>query len=449
MTDHSTILESVDIEPVWQKPRHRDFAAIGSDVEVYQEVLKFSADEPFLTAEILLSPEQGLKNRFRKLVLIQSPTKTNARGMLTLLEHFGWLNEDNSRFTITNSGREVLAQTKNDIRLFRREFAVQLHDCYQVPGWFVSRLHTLNPAGQGEIILPAPPRLPGIGRRGWAENAWPMQLDEVVIDSARKANAVIPGAFPISLEIWLKKVIEIWNRLSLGSPPVNRFAIAEKNTYAVRERLFHSMREAAIELLFGITDPINHCQDFSCGPQPISYRAFSVWCPRLSEIEFIFYTDYHPRIPGRLIVPCGAFRDQVAGSTFEEIPAIQNPICQSLYLYQPTWSAVKQPFLKELLAVYREESRHIGAFYVSLLVVRDEVCRRLKLSSLLFDKLLENAYENAIQEITMNGNQLSISLESDIRPDQRSAIGLNQRPIYIHKIPHSLIAIGTIKLAKQ
>jgi hypothetical protein len=270
-----------------------------------------------------------------------------------------------------------------------------------------------------------------------------------VAEVGKNANKVIPGAFPISIEAWLSKIIEIWNRLSLGSPPVNRYASAESNTYAVRERLFHAMREAGIELLFGIVNPVNNTADFISGLQPISYRAFSVWCPRLSEIEFIFYTDYHPRIPGRLIVPCGAFRLQSPSATFEELREIRDPRDRFLCLYQPTWIAIKSPFLKELLAVYREESQRIGAFYISLLVVRDEVCRRLRLSALLFDKLLESAYEYAISEMTMNGKQLSISLESDIRPDQRSAIGLNQRPVYIQRVPHSLIAIGTKRISKQ
>jgi hypothetical protein len=444
MSDVLNILETPRIDGYWPKPRHRDFAAIGGDITVYREVLEISATEPFVTAEKLLSAEEGLRNRFRKLVLIQTPSKTNVRAMLSLLERFDWLQvDDKSRYTITLYGREVLARAANEARLFRREFAGHLHDCYIVPGWFVCRLHELNPNGQGEVILPAPPRLPGIGRRDWTDRKWPKQLDEVVVEAARHANKAIPGAFPIAVSEWLKKVVEIWDRLGSGSPPVNRYASAERNTFAVRERLFHAMREASVELLFGTINPVNGYPDFSSGAQPISYRAFSVWCPRLSEIEFIFYTDYHPRIAGRLIVPCGAFRDRSASASFEELSQIRDLSGRRLYLYQPTWRTVKSSFLRELLAVYRDESRQIGAFYVSLLVVRDEVCRRLRLSALLFDKLLESAYEDAIREMTINGKQFSISLESDIRPDQRSAIGLNQRPVYIHRIPHSLIAIGT------
>jgi hypothetical protein len=67
----------------------------------------------------------------------------------------------------------------------------------------------------------------------------------------------------------------------------------------------------------------------------------------------------------------------------------------------------------------------------------------------MFDKLLENAYEHAMREMATNGKSFSISLESDIRPDQRSAVGLNQRPIYIKRIPHSLIAISTTQIVKS
>jgi hypothetical protein len=449
MRDQMLIADSVG--RYWPTPRHRDFAAIGGDTSVYQEVLEVALSEPFVTADKLLSPEEGLRNRFRKLLLIQTPTKTNVRAMLSLLARFGWLQTDEkekTKFTLTPDGSKVISAAAQDPRVFRRRFAIELHKCYTVPGWFVHRLHELNSRGQGEVILPAPPRLPAVGRREWTDRSWPKHLDVVVVEAAKNANKVIPGAFPISADEWLRRVKAVWKRLGAGEPPVNRYATAEKSTFAVRERLFHAMREAAIDFLFGRVNPINGMPDFeSVFSSPISFRAFSVWCPRLSETEFIFYTDYHPRIPGRLIVPCGAFRERSI-LPFEPLPGIIDPKGRTLCLYQPKWTAIKSEFLDVLVTVYREESRTLGAFYVSLLIVRDEVCRRLRLSAMLFDSLLAQAYEDTIRESTVNGKQFSISLESDIRPDQRSAIGLNQRPVYINRVPHSLIAIGTYRTPK-
>ena len=435
----------------WGRPQSRDFKALG-DIHVYAEVLQVASVEPFVTEEKLLSPEEGLRNRFRKLLLIQGPTKTNVRAVLSLLQRFGWLNaDDKSRFTITPDGRLVALLSPH---AFRRLVAQNLHRTYTIPGWFVSRLYDLNRAGQGEIILPAPPKQLGLGRREWAKGDWAAELDAVVKAAGNHANQVLSGAFPVEIGSWLSKVREVWERLAAGSPPIKKgsggVSVRSRGstTYGVRERLFHAMREAAIELLFGIRRPNDRGEDFPPGPHPIPYRAFTVWCPRLSELEFIFYTDYHPRITGRLIVPCGAFRYAPGTPDFEEISGVRDRTGRTLFLFQPSWDRMKSRFLAALLAVYRDESRRVGAFYVSLLAVRDEVCRQLRLSNLLFDSLLERAYEEAIRETAVIGRQFSISLESDIRPEQQSAVGLNQRPVYIYRVPHSLIAIGTNRSAR-
>jgi len=182
MSDVLDILAMRPIYPYWPKPWHRHFAAIGGNVSVYREVLEIAGSDSNITAEKLLSPEQGLRNRLRKLVLIQTPSKTNVRAMLSLLERFGWLSTDErARYNITALGNLVLAEASKDARNFKRRFAVHLDECYVVPGWLVARLHELNPGGQGEIILPAPPKLLGLGRRKWGDKKWPDELDEIVV----------------------------------------------------------------------------------------------------------------------------------------------------------------------------------------------------------------------------------------------------------------------------
>jgi hypothetical protein len=436
----------------WQKPEDRDFAALIAH-QLYGEVLHIAAVEPFVNAEKLSSPEEGLRDRFRNLLLIQRTTQTNVRALLSILERFGWIGaegKDRQRFTLTPRGREVAVLNQSDPKGFRRLVASQLHQRYVVPGWFVSRLHHLNPDGQGEIVLPAPPRtFPG-GRKRWKDGDWINELDKVVLEATRTVNGQLPGSFPIEAGRWVETVRSTWERLGQGAPPQNRFAktrieSGEKTTFAIRGRLFHAMREAAVDLLFGAVPPDGDEADFEGGQNPIHSRSFTVWCPRLSELEFIFYTDYHPRIAGRILVPCGAFRSAANSAEFEELPDIRDRLGRSLFLFQPTWPAIRGKFWNVLIETYRHESKRIGAFYVSLLAVRDEVCRQLRLSAQCFDRCIETAYLEAIQEATVNGKHLSISLESDIRPEQRSAVGLNQRPVYIHKVPHSMIAIGVSK----
>ncbi len=189
----------------WGRPQSRDFKALG-DILVYAEVLHVACAEPFVTEEKLLSPEEGLRNRFRKPFLVQAPTKTNVRAVLSLLQRFGWLSADDKlRFTITPEGRLV---ARSSPQTFRRLVAENLHRTYTVPGWFVSRLYELNTAGQGEIVLPAPPKQLGLGRREWARGDWTRELDDVVRAAAAQANQLLAGAFPVEGAVWLGKVRE-------------------------------------------------------------------------------------------------------------------------------------------------------------------------------------------------------------------------------------------------
>jgi hypothetical protein len=40
---------------------------------------------------------------------------------------------------------------------------------------------------------------------------------------------------------------------------------------------------------------------------------------------------------------------------------------------------------------------------------------------------------------------ISISLETDITDEQKGAVGLNRRPVYINAVPHSLIAMAVVR----
>ena len=101
--------------------------------------------------------------------------------------------------------------------------------------------------------------------------------------------------------------------------------------------------------------------------------------------------------------------------------------------------------------VYSIISNRSGTLYVSLLDIRDEVCRRLRLSSVLFDDFLENLYRESITGNTKELLPLSISLESDIRPKQLEGSGLLRRPVYVSRVPYSIIAIaiGTSQFQKR
>ncbi len=406
--------------------------------------------EDTISQSKLISSDDGLRQRLRRLHVVQNPTKTNINGLLAALSAFGWLkDEGNGRYSLSADGVPIARDSVHNPTAFRRKLAVKLHERYVVPGWFVARLYDLNPAGQGQVVLPAPRKSGKTERRPWAEKQWPTEFGQIVVESAEAANRVFPGSFDVDLSLWLKVVRASWEELGEKQPPGGRKGTLPNRTntatFSPRERLFHAMREASVHLLFSGWSPSTSQCEFPTIQHPMPPRAFQVWCPRLDELDFIFYTDYHPDVAGRIIVPCGAFRKQAPTPPFEELPAIRDPSARSLWLFQPGWDNVAQEFLDVLQHSYRRVSRRAGAIYVSLLNVRDEVCRQLRLSSRRFDILLEAAYRQSIGEKTSYKTMLSISLESDFRPEQLGAVGRNRRPVYINSVPHSLISLASIR----
>ncbi len=440
----------------WPQPSSRDFAEL-SDPVLFAEVLEVTHKEGNVSWQKLTSETEGLRKRLRRLWVIDKPTMTTIKGLLSAMVKFRWLKENgHGSYSLTPEGSEMY-KVSRDERLFRRKLAKKMYDRYVIPGWFVYRLHILNPHSQGEIVLPSPPKEWQPAQTKWASSKWTNELSEQVVISADRVKKFFPGAFPIDSEIWVQLVKDNWEKISNrkraqqysenNSIDTRSHAIKEPE-FTPRARLTQAMRESAINHLFNFFLPYSslpseaiQVADFYSTKHPMPPRAFSAWCPRLDALELIFYTDFHPLISGRLMVPCGVFRESASYPPFEVIPDVIDPHGRNLYLYQPEWKNICEDFSNVLLDTYQRYSRKIGVLYISLLDVRDEVCRRLKLSSILFDSFIEAAYRESIEEKTILRN-FAISLESDIRAEQHSGYGLLRRPVYIAKIPHSLIAIS-------
>lgn len=440
----------------WDTPKSRNFAELGDPV-LFAEVLEVAQKEGKISVNKLISESEGLRSRLRRLWVVDKPTRTTINGILSAMKHFGWLKEEGPLYILTDLGFEAFIISKNE-KLFRRELAQKMHERYIVPGWIISRLHKLNPSGQGEIVLPSPLKDWQPGQRPWEQSDWSTELEFQLMRSVEKARKSFPGSFPVEDAIWTNNVRKNWEELASGErrrvakPPKEHQPQGDKprvSTYAQRGRLYQAMREASIDLLFSSYFPVTSGEritvrtpDFNSDKHPIPPRAFGAWCPRLDALELAFYTDSHPSIAGRLIFPCGIFRDKATTPPFEPLHRIENPYGQMLFLYQPIWSNIKDQFTEVLWETYRRVSQKVGALYISLLDVRDEVCRQLKLSSILFDTYINSAYREAVQEsISIGKKSLSISLESDIRPEQQTGYGLLRRPVYIDTVPHSLIAM--------
>jgi len=459
--EHSSIFEEMQQKAsaigIWPTPQSRDFAEL-SDPLLFSEVLEIAEKEGYVSVQKLTSESEGLRNILRRLWVVERPKKTTIKGLLSAMRNFGWLEESRlGNFKLTSDGLEVYRVSKQDKKYFRRILVGKMHNRFVIPGWIVSRLLALNRKGQGEIVLPSPPKDWQPEPVKWEHRHWTQDLEYQTIKAAKTANRVFPGSFPVDDKMWVNFVRSSWDKLSTQAR--RRVAkLGEKaqlldekpviKTYSPRGRLSQAMREAAIELLFSAYHPVKDFRldfqllEFRSEKHPIPPRAFGAWGPRLDALELLFYTDWHPYISGRLLFPCASFRYNADTPPFETIQGVKDPSGRSLYLFQPTWDYIRQKFTNALVDTYGRMSKRVGALYVSLLDVRDEVCRQLRLSSTLFDYLLEIAYRELIRESISMGEIDSISLESDIRHEQRSGYGMLRRPVYINNVPHSLIAIS-------
>ena len=140
----------------WSNPKSRDVGSFGG-ISLYIEVLQFTEKESVISANRLISEEEGLGQRFRGSLLIRKVTPTIAKDVIKELEAYDWIqqvkNEPN-KYTITFEGKQMGELARIDIKKFRRVLAVKMHQRFTIPGWFVHRLLELNPNRQGEIVLP-------------------------------------------------------------------------------------------------------------------------------------------------------------------------------------------------------------------------------------------------------------------------------------------------------
>jgi hypothetical protein len=250
-----------------------------------------------------------------------------------------------------------------------------------IPGWMVDRLWRINPTGQGEVILPAPPSRWQPRSQPWEDAPWTDDLEAQTQLAASRARAASTSAFPVADQMWLSEVRRFWEHLS-SRQPRGRQDGEQPRRYSPRRRLAQAMRRATIRLLFDRVRLGGEDSDYCGSKSPFYLASFEVWCARLLALELLFYTDWHPSIEGQLLFPVALFRSASASRQFECLPEIEHPDERPLCLHQPEWSAWRDRFWQALVDVHRPISQRVRARYVSLLDVRDEVCRQLRLSAL-------------------------------------------------------------------
>ena len=426
----------------WPDPQSRE-VALFTDLSLYGEALTLALEQDTVT---VFGLQQELGQRFQKMRLVDRQSRRTVERLMRELRNFGWLQPireagvtlDAAPHAITDQGADALALSKQNPRSFRRVLTVKMQEVYVVPGWFVSRLWQINPTGQGELILPGPSPEWRPPARDWEDCEWDGTLQSQTLAAARNARLASHSAFPISDRDWIAAIMDAWTRLSSLKPRGPKKERAR--SFSPRSRLSLAMREATVGLLFGRIPYGNQPWDFAGSRPPIYLRTFMGWCPRLEELELVFYTDWHPQIYGRLLFPTCVFRDSASLDKFEEMVRVRNPRGLPLWLHQPQWGAVQGDFVKTLISVHKRYSTVTGSLYISLLDVRDEVCRQLRLSPRTFDSFLEKT----IVLLPTHEFRWSIAVETDVREEQSSGSGQYRRPVYLGAIPHTLIALASL-----
>lgn len=432
----------------WPKPKSK---AIGffSDSAMYAEVLNIGIKSDFFTK---IDLQNFLVNHVKGLTFIVSISETAINNLIRELIEFKWIeyyfsdakaaqdnpeifssNMSSNFLKITDVGRHTYELFKKDKDKFYDEIILKLYELYVIPGWFIQRLWDLNPKEQGEIVIPAPHKNWNPMNKNWDDNKWNADLRVQVEKSYQTVSKHFPNSFILDFDIWITEVKNRWEDLALTKPRKNTTSV--RHVYTPRKRLALAMKASSVTLLFGNKNYLTLQEDFEGTKPPLTPRSYSYWCTRLEELGLLNYSDYHPKVPGRIIYPVCSFKENKPSLDFREIIRIKNVGGEHLCLFRPQWKSFKNLFIETLYEEYKKIYLHVKSLYISIQDLRDSVCRILRLSNFVFDRFIEYATNESL-----SGNlNIRISLETDIREDQRQA--LQRRPVYAYNKFVSLIAI--------
>lgn len=438
------VMNTENMQYKWPKPKRKD-VGLTIDHSLYRETLEYASR---LNAISVTSLIENIPLTLRKRLIVDRQSTRGMSELVRELSDFDWIRKKEEKvagplaqYELTQEGADVLEIARQDQKRFVHLLADKVQLLYTIPGWFVERLWKINPSGQGEVVIPAPSVSWKPSSREWKNSDWDDDLSNVTIGAAKSAIRAVPKGFPIEEKEWLERVRDEWERQSKLQP--RRGYDPLQAHYQPRRRLSLAMKSAIINLLFNAKPYLDEEFDIEvdrASDRPIHLRSYITWLSRLEALELIFYTDWHPNICGRLIFPTSVFRSKAPTEKFVRMANIYNPKNEPLWIHQPKWEDIQERFISTLIKVHQARSRRVGVMYVSLLDVRDEVCRLLRLSSLSFQNFLEKAYN----QLPTDSYQWSIGVATDVREEESSGYGQLRHPVWIHGIPHSLIAIGDL-----
>lgn len=440
MTDEQNLF---GVHQYWGFKNH----AVGlfTDMNLYYEGLVIAKNRGFVNVNML---EKNLLERVIGLKYIETFKKRAFQDLIRELNRFKYIYKNENDFLITEKGNALIDTYKTSINKYYDVLVDKMNSEYGIPGWFIYRLWTINPEGQGQVVIPSPIKSWKPGKQRWRDNLWNEELSKICQETHIQINRRLPHSFPMNITEWITEIRSEYERL--GKMKQRRVAKKDKNNnekkmefFAPRGRLTMAMKNVAVKFLFSNKYIDNETNDFipqKVSKDPINSRTFMVWCPRLETFELVYYSDYIDEIPGRLIFPCSVFAKDKDKHHFKEMNFIKSPENDYLFRHKPEWEIYRDEFVLTLNHCYQQIYNREGIIYVSLQQVRDELCRLLRISALTFEEFLANAFKESVQRKI----EFSIALETDIREDQKSGFQIQRRPVFINNIPNSLIAIKPI-----
>jgi hypothetical protein len=428
----------------WPVPKSKS-VGLFTDFSLYYDALRLCKSLGIINLNVL---QKELSERVIGIRYIEQLKTRAFLDLIRELNEFKFIKQkdhnvkiDLAFYEITTEGLELIVVYETNKKQFLRILSSKMYELYTVPGWIIDRLWKINPTGQGQVIIPAPIKSWNPSSYINKNYSWNSHLEEQVVLTFNKVNSLITNSFPVDLNLWIYWVKNEYERLGSVKTRTSKNLESDsrkkdRKSFAPRRRLATAMRTSALQLLF--SNEYNQVADYRYNTPIMHERSYMAWCPRLESLELIYYSDYYKEIPGRLLFPLTIFRKNTDSNDFEINNQISAPNGDNLHYYQPKWTNFKMEYIEVLYNVYQNLHNSLRILYVPLQDVRDEVCRILRISSLLFEKFLEEAFkESLIRKINF-----SIALETDIREDQRSGSQILRRPVYIQSIPHSLIAIN-------
>jgi len=417
---------------MWNSPK---LFGVGQFVEMrlYGIVLTIVKSFGYLTIDLL---QQEIPERIKGLIVVNTISKRTCDDLIRELLYFEFLkrNKISNIYSITDEGNSYLELLAHAPQRAKDLLLKKTQEVFITPGWFVNRLWELNPKGQGQIVIPTPVRssIGKLSSRVWDDYQWNPQVDTATEETYNQIKKALPTSFPIDYEVWRKKVRMEYERLGTLKPKTRK----RTPHFSSRKRLSLAMQNVSVKYFFSKVNPLTDELELPDNKRSdMTHRAFMIWCPRLEYFNLLVYTDYLDAIPGRLVYPISKFKDIKFYQGFSEIPFIENPKYQHLYMYHPSWGQIRNTFITVLYNVYQRLYREQWIIYVSIQDIRDEVCRQLRFSPADFEDFLSRSYQCSLKREI----EYSISLETDLRLDMK--VQLNRRGVIIDNKMFTLIAI--------